>query len=147
VCCAFLSVPGCSTTHVPGVHLALEGPPLVVAAKVGNRYFEGSMERSGMAGVGIITLREEATGAEFRGSLDAPASPKGRLYVVLSCAQDARTLHLVLRNLGPDQGMGIGRLSDGETRMILFYHPGRADAWRRLAQLRAELDVLVQDKP
>lgn len=140
-CLCLVCVTGCAGSTPPSVRLALDGPELVLAGELGGRAYEGLMDRHAMAGVGALALHEQGTGIVCRGSIDMPASQKGRLYVELTCS-DGRSLPLILRNLGPDQGMGIGRFEGQSGRMTLFYHPCASEAKRRLEQLRHELDAL-----
>jgi hypothetical protein len=141
-----LALSGCSAGGAPSPRLALDGPELVLAAELGGRSFDGSMDRSCMAGVGDIALYEQRTRLTCRGAVDAPASSKGRLYVELSCS-DERKMYLVLRNLGPDQGMGMGRLEGEAQRMTVFYHACRGEARRRLGLLQEELKALEPELP
>lgn len=140
-CLCLVCAAGCAGSAPPSVRLALDGPELILAGELGSRAYEGRMERSAMAGAGAIILHEQDTGIVCRGGIDRPASQKGRLYVELACS-DGRSLPLILRNLGPDQGMGIGRFEGQSGRMTLFYHPCASEAKRRLEQLRHELDAL-----
>lgn len=140
-CLGLVCMTGCAGPTPPSVRLALDGPELVLVGELDGRAYEGAMDRHAMAGVGALTLHEQGTSIVCRGSIDRPASQKGRLYVELSCS-DGRSLPLILRNLGPDQGMGIGRFEGQSERMTLFYHPSASEAKRRLEQLRHELDAL-----
>lgn len=143
----FLSACGHAASP-PSVKLALEGPPLFIRAVLepagnagaGNSgtQFGGYMERSCMAGVGHLTLSDLQSGFFCEGEMDSLPSEKGRLHAELLCS-DGRSLNILLRNLGPDQGIGIGRL-DGDTGTLeLFYHPSEGEAMRRLTSFRAEL--------
>ena len=143
-CLCFVCMTGCAGTTPPSVRLALDGPALILAGELNGRAYEGLMDRHAMAGVGALVLHEQGTSTVCRGSIDRPASQKGRLYLELTCS-DGRSLPLILRNLGPDQGMGIGRLEGQSGRMTLFYHPCGSEAKRRLEQLRHELDALDPD--
>lgn len=129
----------------PSVKLALEGPPLFIHAVLADdsggtpeKDFGGYMDRSCMAGLGHITLSELQSGFFCEGDMDSLPSPKGRLHAELRCS-DGRTLQLLLRNLGPDQGIGIGRLDGEPGTLELFYHPSEGEAARRLAAFRADL--------
>ena len=143
LCLCLVMVAGCASTPPPSpsIRLDLDGPKLVLVGELEGRSYDGYMDRHGMAGVGTLSLYEQGTQTTCQGSMDSPASEKGRLYAQLACS-DGRTLHVVLRNLGPDQGMGIGRLEGQSARMTLFYHPCLEDAQRRLKELRHELDAL-----
>ncbi len=124
-----------------GIRLALDGPELTLAGELGDRVYEGHMDRNCMAGVGNIALYDPTSRTVCRGTMDAPASQKGRLYAELSCT-DGRKLHVALRNLGPDQGLGVGRFEGETRRLTLFYHACATEARRRLQEVRREMDGL-----
>ena len=142
-----LGLAGCGGPHTPSIRLALDGPPLSVVMRGETGVWYGIMERSCMAGVGTITLRD-ADGVTCRGDMDHPANDKGRLYADLACT-DGDAVALVFRNLGPDQGMGLGRFNpeqeEGE-KTTFFYHPSRAEAERRLEEVRAEIAAMREKK-
>lgn len=133
---------GCAApSGVPGPRLALEGPPLFIAVSGGGSRY-GAMDRGCLAGVGGIILQDPQRGVTCEGTMDAPASSKGRLYAELACS-DGGTVVLGLRNTGPDQGVGVGRVmrADGEReeRISLFYHPCEDEARRRLVRVEADM--------
>ena len=135
-----LGLGGCGTKpSPPSVLLALDGPPLSIAAELGARPFKGYMERHCMAGVGHIVLYLPDSKAICQGNMDSPPTEKARLYAELSCS-DSRTLRIAMRNLGPDQGLGIGSFEGQEETLILFYHPCEDEAKRRLAVLRSDIE-------
>ncbi|CAK7055362.1 MAG: hypothetical protein DELT_01194 [Desulfovibrio sp.] len=136
----FASLSGCGQVSGPSVRLALDGPPLLVAAKSDNRTMTGVMDRSCMAGVGDMRLFDRAADLACHGQIDRPATDKGRLYIDLACS-DGTTLTFVMRNLGPDQGMGIGRMGETEN-LTMFYHPCAEEAARRLEQLHRDIDEM-----
>lgn len=140
-CMGLVLVTACAKPSPSSIRLAMDGPDLVLAGELEGRAYEGRMERHAMAGSGSLSLHEQGTGVVCQGGMDSPASRKGRLYAELVCT-DGRNLYLVLRNLGPDQGMGVGRFEGQSGRMTLFYHPCAHEAGRRLEQLRSELDGL-----
>lgn len=138
----------------PSVRLILDGPPLAIAAVRGETPMRGLMERSCMAGVGDMRLTIPGE-TECSGSLDHPGNAKGRLYIRLDCL-DGSAVILAMRNLGPDQGMGVGKQATptapdgadtpeapdtrGEDRIVMFYHPSANEARRRLTRIRSEID-------
>jgi hypothetical protein len=71
-------------------------------------------------------------------SIDQPPTEKGRIRGVLYCS-DNRTMLISLRNLGPDQGVGIGKESQGGELMVLFYHAGLEEARRRFPAVKADI--------
>ena len=135
-----IALAGCGSQSPPSIRLVLDGPPLHIAMRSESAVWAGQMDRGCMAGFGSITVREE-NGTVCQGNMDHPANDKGRLYADLSCANGS-SMTLIIRNLGPDQGMGLGRISRdavaGE-QTTLFYHPSYDEAKRRLEQIRAEI--------
>ncbi|MDL2272343.1 hypothetical protein LJC23_04850, partial [Desulfovibrio sp. OttesenSCG-928-I05] len=101
-------------------------------------HFGGYMDRSCMAGVGHVSISDLQSGFFCEGDMDSLPSEKARLHAELRCS-DGRSLHLLLRNLGPDQGIGIGKLDGDSGTLELFYHPSEGEAIRRLASFRADL--------
>lgn len=132
-----------STSSQPSVRLALDGPPLAIVAKGEGQLMRGEMDRSCMAGTGSIRLVSDSDAVECLGTMDRPATDKGRLYIELAC-DNGRAITLGMRNLGPDQGMGLGQFQDNAQRLLLFYHPWEEEAFRRLALL--EKDMIEADK-
>lgn len=139
-----LILAGCAPSHGSSIRLALDGPPLAVVMRsegqTGHSGWSGLMDRGCMAGVGTIALRG-TDGVTCRGEMDHPANEKGRLYADLAC-DNGKTIVVVFRNLGPDQGMGVARLDpDDEAgeQATLFFHPSREEAERRLGEVRAEV--------
>ena len=142
-----LGLAGCGGPYTPSIRLALDGPPLSIAMQGETLSWYGQMDRSCMAGVGDILLLN-ANGTTCKGEMDRPANDKGRLYADLTC-DNGDTLTLVFRNLGPDQGMGLGRINpdaaDGE-QTTLFYHPSQNEAQRRLGEVREEIAAMLEKK-
>ena len=128
---------GCADKSQPSVLLALDGPPLAVVGALGDAPFDGVMDRGCLAGVGSLKLHVPDLGP-CAGTMDHPGNEKGRRYVELACF-DGSSIILALRNLGPDQGMGIGKQDTTGKRIALFYHPSQEEAQRRLAGIRADL--------
>ncbi|MCC8193593.1 MAG: hypothetical protein LIP28_02980 [Deltaproteobacteria bacterium] len=142
--CAGLA--GCGAHYTPSIRLALDGPPLHVAMRDDASAWFGLMDRGCMAGFGTITLHGDGTTCQ--GQMDHPANDKGRLYADLLCTT-GDTMTLVIRNLGPDQGMGLARINPEEKdgrQMTLFYHPSAEEAKRRLAEVRAEIAAALEEK-
>ena len=73
------------------------------------------------------------------GKMDAPADEKARLRIDLTC-DNGETVSITMRNLGPDQGMGVGRINETDERLYIFYHPSEEEAERRLVQIKAEIE-------
>ncbi|MDR3073462.1 MAG: hypothetical protein LBV01_01895 [Deltaproteobacteria bacterium] len=138
LCLAAFALAGCASSAAPSIRLALDGPPLPVVAEGEATALQGFMDRGCMAGVGGMILYSRRDNVSCKGTMDRPATDKGRLYLDLDCS-DGRTLRVVLRNLGPDQGMGLGHIGEEEDRLVLFYHPSEDEARRRLARLKADI--------
>lgn len=149
--------------------LAVDGPPLAVYGKYMGMILEGTLDRAGMAGYGVLELRSSnrkeqgVSPAVLAGappqvpnsgiSKDMADNPllcraiikeapteKGRVRGLLACTGD-RQLPFSLRNLGPDQGVGIAKETAGNDLMIFFYHPSKEEAQRRFPQV--EKDILA----
>ncbi|MDR2125011.1 MAG: hypothetical protein LBP38_08565 [Desulfovibrio sp.] len=71
--------------------------------------------------------------------LDVLPDRKGRVNGVLECTS-GRRMAFSLRNLGPDQGLGIARESREGALMVFFYHAAESEARRRLPQILAEIE-------
>ncbi len=136
--------------------LAVEGPPLFVVGRLDGADYAGRMARSAMMGFGEISLeRPESNGEQenaviCRGKFTTPVTRQGRLHALLRCS-DGRYLAVSLRNIGPDQGFGLGRMLTGadldkenfppdEPIMPLFYHSSLEEAARRFVQVEKELN-------
>lgn len=130
-----------SPRDVPPTALVMEGPPLAIAGDYEGMPLEGSMDRTCMSGFGSITVRgEDAGGREFlcTAMVDAPPTEKGRVRGVFQCTGD-KALAFSLRNLGPDQGLGIAREPDQKGMMVFFYHASREEAIRRLPAVKEDI--------
>ena len=79
-------------------------------------------------------------GTEFacNGNVDAPPTYKGRIRGLLQCT-GGRQILFSLRNLGPDQGVGIGKETEDSGLMILFYHVSLDEAWRRFPAVKEDI--------
>ena len=143
----FTACGGGQGPHVtPMVSLAMDGPPLAIAGDYAGMPLEGSMDRTCMTGVGSITIRGEKDGREFlcTAKVDAPPTEKGRVRGMLHCTGD-RPMAFSLRNLGPDQGLGIAREPDSDAMMIFFYHVSREEAFRRLPGVKDDIAKIRQE--
>ena len=132
---------GHGPSGVPSAALSMEGPPLAIAGDYEGMFLEGSMDRTCMSGYGSITVRgEDAKGREFLciAKVDSPPTEKGRVRGAFQCTGN-RTLAFSLRNLGPDQGLGIAREPDHNDMMVFFYHVSREEAMRRLPAVKEDI--------
>lgn len=146
--CLTLAQAGCAPVYAPSIRLALDGPPLAVAAQGDASSWQGAMDRGCMAGFGSVSLRNTANGVVCANAMDQPATDKGRLHADLTCS-NGDVMALVFRNLGPDQGMGLARINpekEGGEQLTLFYHPSPDEALRRLRQVRAEIAEALEWK-
>ena len=129
------------SSGVPTVALAMEGPPLAIVGEYEGMALEGSMDRTCMSGVGSVTVRgEDAQGREFLcvAKVDAPPTEKGRVRGAFQCTGE-RVLAFSLRNLGPDQGLGVAREPGHAGMMVFFYHVSREEAARRLPAVQKDI--------
>ena len=134
------------SSGVPVVALAMEGPPLAIVGEYNGMSIEGSMDRTCMSGVGSMTVRgEDAQGREFlcTAKVDAPPTEKGRVRGAFQCTGE-RVLAFSLRNLGPDQGLGVAREPGNAAMMVFFYHVSREEAARRLPAVRNDIAKIQQ---
>ena len=142
-----LCLSACGGGHdpAPTVALALEGPPLAIVGEYMGMALEGGMDRAGMAGYGSIHLRGERDGQEFacEAKIDSPPTEKARIRGVLQCTGE-KALAFSLRNLGPDQGLGIAREPGGANMMVFFYHVSREEAMRRLPGVKEDIARMQQ---
>jgi len=124
----------------PAVALAVDGPRLALAGEYEGLRLTGSMDRTCMAGYGSMHLEAVDSGASFvcTAKIDNPPTQKGRVRGVLHCTGE-RELLFSLRNIGPDQGVGVGRESPEGNLLILFYHPSLDEAARRFPAVKADI--------
>ncbi len=124
-----------SAAPLPPVAFSMDGPALALVAKYKGIELEGSMDRTCMVGLGKLHLqsRAGATPSMYcEARLNLEPTEKGRVRGILDCT-DGVLMLLSLRNLGPDQGIGIARQENGDQDlMVLFYHPSKEEAERRL---------------
>ncbi|MDR2801038.1 MAG: hypothetical protein LBB52_07220 [Desulfovibrio sp.] len=144
----FLALFACAAREAPppGVRQSLTGPPLHIAGEYAGLAVSGEMDRGCMVGFGKINLRargKETPGAEFacRGEIDAPPVDKGRVRGALDC-DSGRRFAFSMRNLGPDQGIGIGREKPEGELLLFFYHSAQSEAERRFPEIKAEMDEI-----
>ncbi len=144
---ALLLCAGCASSGGgnPTAALAVDGPPLAVVGEYDGMRLEGTMDRTCMAGYGQLLLFSPDTGAEFtcEAAVDSPPTDKARIRGILDCSQ-SRILYFSLRNLGPDQGVGIARSGQNDALMIFFYHPSAEEAKRRFPGVRADIEAARQ---
>ncbi|MDR1946225.1 MAG: hypothetical protein LBQ51_03560 [Desulfovibrio sp.] len=95
------------------------------------------------AGAGEGIGPNGGVGAEFTcsGKVDAPPDRKARVNGVLECTS-GRRMAFSLRNLGPDQGLGIARETREDTLMVFFYHAAESEAKRRLPEILSEMEII-----
>ncbi len=161
---------GCSAPQkiMPVPLYALDGPPLAIIAEYGGEHYEGSMTRTALVGSGSFELFGTFSGQTCQGDVDSPPNDRGRIHAALKCS-DGRIMLLSLRNIGPDQGVGVGRFvkpeefkerqekqAGGEKNsplpvveedgnfMTVFYHPWLEEARRRFPELRREMEALAK---
>jgi hypothetical protein len=103
------------------------------------------MDRTCMAGHGFMQLEAVDSGAAFActAEIDSPPTQKGRVRGVLRCT-DGRELFFSLRNLGPDQGVGVGRENPEGDLLILFYHASPDEAARRFPAVKADILAAIK---
>jgi len=125
----------------PAVALAVDGPRLAVFGEYEGLSLTGSMDRTCMAGYGSMRLEAaKHTGVAFvcTADINSPPTQKGRVRGVLHCT-DNRELLVSLRNIGPDQGVGVGRERPGGDLLILFYHVSPEEAERRFPAVKSDI--------
>jgi hypothetical protein len=150
----------------------LDGPALHIAGQYSGMSLEGTMDRGCMVGVGSLSLRaarvadaektaraagtgktagdnaetagpDVGTAAPFAcsGTMDVRPDKKARVNGILECTSGRRMV-FSLRNLGPDQGLGIARESREGDLLVFFYHASESEAERRLPRILAEMDEI-----
>ena len=135
---------GCASKPAsPGIAYSLNGPPLAIAGEFAHIGLVGEMDRTCMVGIGTIHL--ESTVPEIplvcEGRLNVPPTEKGRIRGILDCSQGLVML-FTLRNLGPDQGVGIARPVEGQDTMVFFYHASPDEAQRRLPEVLNDMAAI-----
>lgn len=150
ICCVTLA--GCGAERdarppIPAGALETDGPTLALAGEYQGMALTGEMDRTCMVGFGKVALRTKEDQPSFacEALIDDPPTEKGRVRGVLRCT-DKRNILFTLRNTGPDQGVGIGRETAEGELMVLFYHPSREEAERRLPQVAADMEKARRGK-
>ncbi len=133
--------------NIPSVALALDGPALYVVGEYDGIALEGTMDRKLMVGIGDMALASIDPGAEFSctATVDEPPTEKARVRGMLDCSGD-KLLYFSLRNLGPDQGVGIGRTLTGGPLLMFFYHPSKEEALRRFPGIKEDMRSIDNKK-
>lgn len=153
------------------INYALDGPPLALVARVDDYTFEGTLERKGMVGIGELALKSlDRPDLVCKGELHAEPGYKGRVRSAVPCS-DGSMMLFSLRNLGPDQGLGIGtfglpgseefgqiddelrhkalRADSGAVRaplgglLVMFYHPSAEEARRRIVPIQKDMQTAM----
>ncbi|MDR3175629.1 MAG: hypothetical protein LBU06_03755 [Desulfovibrio sp.] len=144
----FLALFACAAREAPppAVRQSLTGPPLYIAGEYGDFAISGEMDRGCMVGFGKMSLRarnKKTPGGEFscRGEIDAPPLDKGRVRGMLEC-DFGRRFAFSMRNLGPDQGIGISREKPEGDLLLFFYHSAQSEAERRFPEIKAEMEEI-----
>ena len=135
---------GCASKNASsGVAYALNGPRLAIAGEFAQIGLAGEMDRACMVGIGKIELQSTVPDFPFycEGSLSVPPTEKGRIRGILDCSEGMVML-FTLRNLGPDQGVGIARPVEGTDSMIFFYHASAEEARRRLPEVLNDMAAI-----
>jgi hypothetical protein len=140
LCLNLFACAGKEPAPAPAVALAVDGPRLALFGEYANMFFTGSMDRTCMAGYGSMRLEAVDSGAAFvcTAEIDSPPTRKGRVRGVLHCT-GGRELLFSLRNIGPDQGVGVGRESPEGDLLVLFYHASPDEAARRFPAVKADI--------
>ncbi len=137
LCAAVLGLTACAK-HPPQQGFVLDGPALFVAAEYAGTPLEGAMERKSMVGIGEMFLASPDKYLDCRAEFNAEPTNKARIRGVMICT-DKHTFSVTLRNLGPDQGVGVGLEEGKDDMLVLFYHPSPEEARRRLVQAAADM--------
>ncbi|MDR2603853.1 MAG: hypothetical protein LBC55_00670 [Desulfovibrio sp.] len=111
-----------------------EGKSSTTGEKASGHTADGA---AGVAGTEDPSAPAFACSAE----LDVLPDRKARVNGTLQCTS-GRRMAFSLRNLGPDQGLGVARESQEGGLMVFFYHAAESEAERRLPQILAEMESL-----
>ena len=142
LCLLALASGGCAGRDAPypaTVALAVDGPPLALYGEYADMRFAGTMDRTCMAGYGKLAFADEAGAFSCEAALDDPPTEKGRVRGLLRCTGE-RKLLFTLRNIGPDQGVGVARESEHGDLMVFFYHASAEEAKRRYPSVKEDID-------
>lgn len=121
------------------VALAVEGPPLALYGEYAGMRLTGHMDRGCMAGSGALSLEAENGIFACEAAINDPPTEKGRVRGLLRCTGE-RNMLFSLRNIGPDQGVGIARETEEGDLMVFFYHASREEAKRRYPSVKEDID-------
>ena len=140
----------CATSRQEGASAfiySMEGPPLAVVGKLGDLVLDGSMERGAMAGFGKLDIHTRFIDDALvcTAQFDSPPNEKNRVKGILRC-ENMPPMFVTIRNLGPDQGVGIGRSENAaeDRLLIFFYHPSHEEAERRLPEVINDIQKAVE---
>ena len=136
---------GCASKNASsGVAYSLNGPRLAIAGEFAQIGLSGEMDRTCMVGIGKIEIESTVPDFPFycAGSLSVPPTEKGRIRGILDCSEGMVML-FTLRNLGPDQGVGIARPVEDTGTMIFFYHASAEEARRRLPEVLNDMAAVT----
>lgn len=139
---ALLILGGCAgrdAQQPAAVALAVDGPPLALYGEYSGMRFAGSMDRACMAGYGALSFEDEAGVFSCEAALDDLPTEKGRVRGLLRCTGE-RKLLFSLRNIGPDQGVGIARETEEGDLMVFFYHASAEEAKRRYPSVKDDIE-------
>jgi hypothetical protein len=103
----------------------------------------GEKEQTTDGAAGVTAADDTGGAPAFACSavLDVLPDRKARVNGILECTS-GRRMTFSLRNLGPDQGLGIARESQEGGLMVFFYHASESESKRRLPQVSAEMESL-----
>lgn len=124
---------------------ALDGPDLLVVGDLSGIPLHGTLQRKGMVGKGKLKLYSSDETLICESIIKSRPTDKGRVRGLLDC-NDGNVVLFTLRNLGPDQGLGIGTSHEGDKDLTIFYHPSAEEAQRRFPRILEEFTALRQEK-
>lgn len=127
------------------VALAVDGPPLALYGEYAGMRLTGSLDRTCMAGYGDLSLKAEEGAFSCEATLNDPPTEKGRVRGVLRC-DGGRKLLFSLRNVGPDQGVGIAKETEEGDLMVFFYHASVEEAKRRYPSVKEDIGRIRQGR-
>jgi hypothetical protein len=141
LCPLFTACAGQNHGGMPLAALAVEGPPLAVVGEYFGLALTGRMDRTCMVGYGVLSLHSAGEEQEFacKADMDAPPTEKSRVRGELRCT-DGRKMLFSLRNIGPDQGVGIAREAEDGELLVLFYHSSAEEAERRFPSVKKDIE-------
>lgn len=137
----FLLASSCGGAYrEPSVAYSFDGPPLYIRGVLEDTALVGRMDRYMMVGIGKISVESTDPALPFQceATLDSPPTEKGRIRGLMNCDNN-EIIYFTLRNLGPDQGVGVGTVHKKAKEMVIFYHPSDEEAIRRLPEVREDI--------